>query len=197
MPTAFVLASRSPRRIALLREAGFAFDVDPADVDEDAFDASLTPEQVARHLASLKARTVARRHPGLWTLGSDTVVAVGQTLYGKPLDHADARRMMRATAGREQQVITGVAMCRVGPDAFIEAIETSLVRMRPLTDVEIDVYVAGGDWRGKAGGYGIQDERLRADPFVTLVSGSLSNVVGLPMETTVRLLGECGIFPSA
>lgn len=191
----FVLASRSPRRIALLREAGYSFDLDPADVDEEAFDPALSPEAIARHLAVLKAQTVAARHPGLWTLGSDTVVAIGRTLFGKPADSDEARRMIHATAGRDQSVVTGVALCRSSPDAQLDAVEISVVRMRTLAEVEIDAYVRSGAWQGKAGGYGIQDEQLRADPFVTLVSGSLSNVVGLPMETTTRLLAECGIFP--
>lgn len=195
MAEPFVLASRSPRRIALLREAGYRFDLDPADVDEEAFDPALSPEAVARHLALLKAQTVAARHPGVWTLGSDTVVAIGRTLFGKPSDIDDARRMIRATAGLDQSVITGVALCRTEPDARLDALEVSVVRMKQLSEHEIDAYVNSGAWRGKAGGYGIQDERLRADPFVTLVSGSLSNVVGLPMETTTRLLAECGIFP--
>jgi septum formation protein len=195
MASPFVLASRSPRRIALLREAGFTFDIDPADVDEEAFDPALSPEAVARHLALLKAQTVAARHPGVWTLGSDTVVAIGRTLFGKPIDVTDARRMIHATAGRDQSVITGVALCRFRPDSRLDAIETSVVRMKRLGEPEIDAYVNSGAWQGKAGGYGIQDEQLRADPFVSLVSGSLSNVVGLPMETTTRLLAECGIFP--
>jgi septum formation protein len=195
MEPGFVLASRSPRRIALLREAGFRFAIDPADVDEENLDPSLSPVEVARHLARLKARTVARRHPGRWSLGSDTVVAIGSTLFGKPACPDDARRMMASTQGQEQQVITGVALARVSPDDFREAVEVSVVRMKALNASEIDAYVASGTWEGKAGGYGIQDEQLKADPFVTLVSGSLTNVVGLPMETTVRLLAECGILP--
>ena len=197
MADAFVLASRSPRRVALLREAGFAFATDPADVDEDAYDLELSADAVALLLASRKAKVVADRHRGIWTLGADTVVSVGGVLYGKPQDAHEARRMLRATAGRDQAVMTAVCLCRVGPDASHESVETSIVRMRPLTDAEIDAYVARGSWRGKAGGYGIQDERLREDPFVTLVSGSLTNVVGLPMETTRHLLARCGIFPRA
>lgn len=190
MPTPrFILASSSPRRRQLLAEAGYAFDVIPADIDESAVPADLSPAEVASFLAEGKARVLAGRFPEAVILGADTVVALADLLLGKPTDAADARRMLSLLSGTTQQVITGVAVCHRGTVAVDRM--TSTVSMRPLTADEIDAYVAGGQWQGKAGGYGIQDD----DPFVTRMSGSLSNIVGLPMELAVPMLARVGVTP--
>lgn len=184
-----ILASASPRRQSLLREAGYDFLVHPADVDEEQYPANLLPAEVAVHLATLKAQHIAADYPDAVVLGADTVVAFGDQLLGKPADADDARRMLKLLSGTTHIVITGVAVIHKSMAWMRTARAMSAVRMRPLTRGEIETYVAGGDWRGKAGGYGIQD----SDPFVTRVSGSHTNIVGLPMEATIQLLDEAGI----
>ena len=187
-----MLASASPRRQELLREAGYAFDVDPADIDEDDVPPGLLPAGIAEHLAFAKAQVVAaRRHPGDVVLAADTVVALGDRPLGKPLDAGDARRMLRLLGGTTHHVVTGVCAVRRDADFVRRTCVTSAVHMRQLTDQEIEAYVASNEWQGKAGGYGIQDQ----DPFVTRIAGCHTNIVGLPMTDTRRLLAEAGIDP--
>lgn len=188
-----ILASASPRRVELLRAAGFAFEVDPADINEDDVPAALSPRQLAVYLATAKSRHVANRHRESVVLGADTVVDCHGEQLGKAGTPDAARAMIRKQAGRSQDVITGVAIT-VG-DSTVSDVVLSQVAMRTMTDSEIDAYVASDDWRGKAGAYGIQD--AREDPFVTLVSGSFSNVVGLPIECVVEMLANVGVCPRA
>jgi septum formation protein len=187
-----ILASASPRRQSLLRDAGYEFDVDPAGVDEQAYPASLLPAQVAQHLAEVKARAVADRHADDVILAADTVVAFGDQPLGKPADPDDARRMLRLLSGTTHLCITGVCVVRPSTNFFKSTRVMSAVRMRFLTPAEIDHYVSTGQWEGKAGGYGIQDQ----DPFVTRIGGSKTNIVGLPMSTTLAMLAEAGITPN-
>ena len=188
-----ILASASPRRQSLLREAGYAFVIHPADLNEDDVPANLSPAQIAEYLANAKATAVAKGFPNDVTLGSDTVVALGSQLLGKPADAVHARQMLGTLAGTIHHVTTGVAVFYPARQFRRSLTVTSTVQMRPLTVSEIDAYVASGQWAGKAGGYGIQDD----DPFVTNMGGSLTNIVGLPMEATRELLSAAGIFPVA
>jgi septum formation protein len=188
-----ILASGSPRRQSLLRDAGYAFLTLPADIDEDTYPSGLTPPQIAEHLALAKAQGVSVLHPDDVTLGADTVVALGPRLLGKPADAADARRMLALLSGTTHHVTTGVAVIRAAAGFRRSIAITSTVQMRRLTAAEIDAYVASGQWEGKAGGYGIQDR----DPFVTHMAGSLTNIVGLPMEAATELLSAAGIWPAA
>ncbi len=186
-----ILASASPRRQELLREAGYEFLVVPAEIDESRYPATLLPAELARLLAAEKARAIASQFPDDCVLGADTVVAFGDRALGKPSEPDEARRMLGLLAGTTHIVITGVALiCR---DKQIEQVRCSMssVRMRALARSEIDAYIAGGQWRGKAGGYGIQDR----DPFVTNTAGSHSNIVGLPMEMVIEMLHSSGIQP--
>jgi septum formation protein len=187
-----ILASASPRRQSLLKQAGFDFDVDPAEIDESSYPPSLLPSQVAVYLAETKARAVARRHPDDVTLAADTVVAFGDQMLGKPADANHARRMLQLLSGTTHLCMTGVCVIRPAANFFKSTRVISAVRMRFLTRDEIEQYVAGGQWEGKAGGYGIQDQ----DPFVTRTAGSHTNIVGLPMSTTRALLAEVGITPA-
>lgn len=184
-----VLASGSPRRQSLLSEAGYRFRVDAADIDESDVPAGLLPSGVAEHLAFAKASVVAQRHPDAVVLGADTVVAFGDLLLGKARDADDARRILELLSGTTHLVITGVAVvCRAS--GFSRRTRTmSAVRMRNLSHDSIEKYIATNDWVGKAGAYGIQD----SDPFVTRLTGSHTNIVGLPMGVTKRLLEEAGI----
>lgn len=188
----FILASASPRRQQLLGQAGYAFQVYPASIDESDVPVGLAPGDVAEYLAQRKAEAVGARFPELVVLAADTVVAYADTVLGKPKDAADAARMLGLLGGTVHSVITGVAVARASDQFFRHARVLSAVHMRALTEAEIAAYVASHQWQGKAGGYGIQDP----DPFVTRTSGCHTNIVGLPMTTTAELLAEAGITPS-
>jgi septum formation protein len=185
-----ILASASPRRQSLLAEAGYAFTVEPADVNEADYPTALLPSGVAEHLAHSKALAVAERHlDDVVVLGADTVVAFGDMMLGKAVDAEDARRILTLLAGTTHLVITGIAVIRRSAGISLRTRELSAVRMRNLSAEAIDKYVATGDWEGKAGAYGIQD----SDPFVSRLTGSHTNIVGLPMGVTKRLLDGAGI----
>jgi septum formation protein len=201
-----VVASASPRRQSLLQEAGFDFVVHPADIDESRFPPHLKPPGLALYLARAKAQAVAAIYPNDVTLGADTVVALGDAWLGKPVDADDARRMLRRLGGTTHQVLTGLCLLRPADRWERSHVASSTVQMRTMSADEIESYIIGGHWRGKAGGYGIQDadllhadpqsaEPLGADPFVTRMTGSYSNIVGLPIEALVPLLAAAGIEP--
>jgi septum formation protein len=187
-----VLASRSPRRQALLRDAGYAFVIDPADIEEDDYPPDMLPAELALQLARGKAHAVAARRPDDVVLGADTVVAFGDRILGKPEDTDDAREMLRLLSGTTHIVITGVSVARRNRGFAQDQRVMSAVHMRTMSDKEIDQYVETGLWRGKAGGYGIQDN----DPFVRRMAGCHTNIVGLPMSATKTLLASAGIVPN-
>ena len=184
-----VLASASPRRRALLAQIGLSPDsVDPADIDERPL-AGETPRAHARRLARAKAHAVAARHPGAAVLAADTVVACGRRILPKAETEADARRCLTLLSGRRHRVIGGV--CLIRPDGMAgERVVTSTVAFKVLSTDEQARYLAGGEWRGKAGGYAIQG---RAAAFVRFLSGSYSNVVGLPLFEVAGMLAAAGI----
>jgi septum formation protein len=170
-----ILASASPRRVELLRAAGFAAAVIPADVDETPLPNESPRDHVVR-LARAKASAVAAGHQTAAVLGADTVVTIDDEILGKPRDRADARRMIIRLSGRSHQVYTGVALCVDG--AVREDVAVSDVAISALSEAEIDWYVGTGEGLDKAGGYAIQGLASR---FVTGIRGSYSNVVGLPV----------------
>jgi septum formation protein len=188
MPT-FILASASPRRRQLLEEAGYTFEVDPSDVVEPGPGPETAPADYAAHLAWLKARAVARRRSTGLILAADTVCAVDGHILNKPVDRADADRMIRLQEGRDTDVITGLCLYRPDLDEWTGAIETSVVRFRALGDRERVDYLDSNRWEGKSGAYGVQDR----DPFVSVIRGSFSNVVGLPLERLASLLRSHGV----
>jgi len=183
-----ILASASPRRMELLRQAGWRFTVvAPPMPEPEELAAGLSPSQVAESLAYFKARAVLDMGAEGPVLGADTVVSIGGEILGKPADEADAKRMLGRLSGTRHEVITGVAVLwRAGGGRRI-ASERTYVTMRRITRQELDAYIAGGEWIGKAGAYALQET---ADRFVERIEGSFSNVVGLPLELVRRLLGE-------
>ncbi|MEM6562490.1 MAG: Maf family protein [Planctomycetota bacterium] len=185
----FVLASASPRRRQLLAQAGYVFDVMPADLDEDAFTAD-GAEALALLLATEKANAIAARVPDAVVLAADTTVAAADvTLLGKPADRADAARILAKLTGPPHLVCTGIA---VAHGRQLEAeVDTARVTMRPLSPNELETYLDGGKWEGKAGAYGIQND----DPFVTDLAGRRDTVTGLPMNIAGRLLARFGVTP--
>ncbi|WP_395650222.1 Maf family protein [Brevundimonas sp.] len=182
-----VLASASPRRIELLALIGITPDrIDPADIDETP-GRDETPSRLAARLARSKAEVVAARSPGAVVLAADTVVAVGRRLLEKPADEAEATKFLTLLSGRNHRVFTGVAVA-TGERTIHRVVDTR-VSFKVLSPAEIASYVAGGDWRGKAGGYGIQGP---AGAFVTRIVGSYPAVMGLPLFETVNLLAGAG-----
>lgn len=187
-----VLASSSPRRIELLAQIGITPDqVDPADIDETPLTGE-TPPRLAQRLATSKAEVVAQRHQGAVVLAADTVVAVGRRLLEKPADEAEARRFLKLLSGRNHRVFTGVAVVANGRTVW-RVVDTR-VSFKVLSDEEINAYVASGEWRGKAGGYGIQG---LAGAFVNRIVGSHPAVMGLPLFETSNLLKGAGWYPAA
>lgn len=177
-----VLASASPRRRDLLARLGLAFDVLPADLDETPH-AGESPEALALRLAKAKALAVSEARHGAVVLGADTVVAKGSMLLAKPADAAEARNMLLVLSGGVHCVITGVAV--VTGSRVFEAQACSRVWFRSLSADEIARYADSGEPLGVAGSYAIQGG---ASAFVARVLGSYSNVVGLPVSETARLL---------
>ena len=182
-----VLASSSPRRVELLALIGFTPDmIDPADIDEMPLKDE-TPPRLALRLATTKAQVVAQRHPDAVVLAADTVVAVGRRFLEKAADEAEATRFLKLLSGRNHRVFTGVAVVRDGK--LSSRVNETRVSFKPLSDHEIAAYVATGDWRGKAGGYGIQGP---AGAFVQRIVGSHPAVMGLPLYEAVQLLHGVG-----
>lgn len=183
-----VLASASPRRLQLLQQVGIRpSDVDPADVDEAPRRREL-PHHYARRVALDKLAAVAARHPGAFLLAADTVVAVGRRILPKPEDEAEARRCLELLSGRRHRVLGGVAV--QAPDGRrVDTLVTTAVIFKRLSQDELDRYLAGGEWRGKAGGYAIQGA---AAAFIPKIIGSYPNVVGLPLVETCNLLAGLG-----
>jgi septum formation protein len=183
-PTRVILASASPRRRELLARLVPAFEVVPADVEEEPLPGE-RPESTARRLAREKWRTISALHPEAIVVAGDTVVAVGERQLAKPKDEAEAREMLRALSGRAHEVLT--AIC-IGPCRRpIERIASTTVRFRELGDEEIARYVATGEPMDKAGAYAIQGG---AAAFVASVEGSTTNVIGLPLEALEEALAE-------
>ncbi len=185
---ALVLASASPRRLDLLRQIGIVpGSVDPAHLDESPKSGEL-PAPHARRLAEEKARAVVSRNPGCFILAADTVVACGRRILPKAEDAATARKCLTFLSGRRHRVHGGV--CLISPDGRLRLrVVSTVVSFKRLTPAEIESYMASGEWDGKAGGYAIQGLAAR---FVTSVSGSYSNIVGLPLCETAAMLDGLG-----
>jgi septum formation protein len=191
-----VLASASPRRQELLRNAGIPFTVEPADIDETPR-VGEAPRECAERLAREKALTVWRTRPQDWVLGADTIVVVDDAILGKPVDPADAVRMLRLLSGRVHRVITGVSLVKAGDSRDLlraaelarTASETTLVTMNALSEDEIREYVTSGEPEDKAGAYAIQGMASR---WIPRIEGDYSNVVGLPVALVYRMLREQG-----
>ena len=185
-----VLASASPRRQELLRNAGIEFTALPADVDEVPLPGE-GARDCAQRLAREKAGKVWRARQGDVVLGADTIVVVDGAILGKPVDYNDAARMLRLLAGRRHQVVTGVCLVRSNlvrssEDTVVDC-ETTLVTMAELSDQEILDYVATGEPMDKAGAYAIQGIASR---WIPRIEGDYSNVVGLPVARVYRMLRD-------
>ena len=168
-----------------MREAHYAFDVVPSTVTEPAWDGAVEPGAYAEYLAGLKADDVAEKYPRALVIGADTIVVHGDAIVGKPVDRADARRMLRDLFAGVNTVITGLAICCAAQKIRTTAHEATTLVMRAMNDQQIQAYLDSGAWEGKAGAYAIQEG---GDAFVESMRGSWSNVVGLGMERLERML---------
>ncbi|MEW6271486.1 MAG: Maf family protein, partial [Thermodesulfobacteriota bacterium] len=185
-----ILASASPRRAELLARVVYPFDVVPAALDEQRLPGE-SPREHVRRLARDKALHVSRAASSARVLGSDTIVVRDDEILGKPADELDAARMLASLSGRSHQVLTALAWARDG-EVSAEATSCSEVEFRELGDAEIAAYVASGEPRDKAGAYAIQGG---AAPFVRRVRGSVTGVIGLPLEE-LRALAERLALPA-
>jgi len=185
-PVSIILASSSPRRKRLLAEAGYKFTCVDPDIDESAFDAEqISSSEYAKRLAIAKARSVAGKFPDYLVIGADTVADFGGEIIGKPGDAKEAEEITRRLFSRPHKVITAVAIVRESDGTEIVESDSTTVYPRKLTESQIAEHIKGGSWRGKAGAYAIQEG---GDEFVERIEGSLTNVMGLPMELVHRLL---------
>ena len=182
-----VLASGSPRRKSLLSDLDVDFIVVPADVDESSLVGEDAKTYVAR-VATLKAHTVRESYPNAVVLAADTTVDRDGEILAKPVDAAAAASMLRSLSGREH--FTHTAVCVAHSDLVDTVVVSTAVTFRSLSTEEIDWYVRTGEPLDKAGAYGIQG---RAAAFVSSISGSVSNVVGLPLAETIGLLRKAGV----
>jgi septum formation protein len=195
-----ILASASPRRQELLREAGIPFEVHAANINEDQI-AGDTPLEYARRLSREKAEAVAAIYPQRYVLGADTIVVVSSAvpgkaeILGKPKDHADAVRMLRLLSGRGHEVTTAVSLVMPGAGtetrAFVTKTSTTQVWFRQLTEEEIQQYVASGEPMDKAGAYAIQGG---ASLWADRIEGEYSSVVGLPLSVVTEMLRTNGLL---
>jgi septum formation protein len=182
-----ILASSSPRRSELLRNAGIECRVDAADVPE-IHQAGESPEEYVRRLARAKAQTVAARNPGEFVLGADTVVIVDHHILEKPETAQNARRMLGMLSGRTHVVTTGVCLIDRGGEADVRT-ETTEVTFLNLSEDEIDFYVGTGEPIDRAGAYAVQGFASR---WVSRVNGNYFNVVGLPVSLVYEMLRAAG-----
>ena len=185
--TTLILASASPRRLELLSLTGLPFRIDAPDVDETC---SLPPREAVKELSRRKALAAAKLHPGCVILAADTLVSVDEKALGKPQDADDAYRMLSLLSGRWHQVYTGVTVVDRDGNLHCEADVTD-VHFEEMSEDAIRRYIATGEPMDKAGAYAVQGI---AGLWIDQLRGSHTNVIGLPMALTRRLLENCGLL---
>jgi septum formation protein len=184
-----LLASTSPRRRELLALLQLSFEVvEPA--FQERIHADVPPEAQAWTFALGKARSCARQHVDKLVLGSDTLIAVGQTILGKPADRTEAAAMLRRLRGRDHRIYTAVALCCAATRVEEVAVDTVRVWMTPFSDADLEAYLADGEWQGKAGAYSIQG---RGSSLIERIEGDFTTAVGLPLRLTASLLQKHGV----
>lgn len=184
---ALVLASQSPYRLQLLREAGFEVRACPAHIDEPDPTTLGDLRSGLIHIAQRKARTVLERGESGVIFAADTVGHAQGEVFGKPADRREARRMLEAISGVTHEVLTGWCLLRSRDGLLVSGCESTRIVMRAWTDAEFEAYLDSGEWEGKCGAYGLQ---WPGDPFVTRLEGSAANVVGVPLERLAAVLAE-------
>jgi septum formation protein len=182
----FILASASPRRKKLLTEAGYKFSVVRPDIDEPAFPVKgIKASKYAELLALAKAKNIAEKHPDCLVVAADTIADFEGEIIGKPTDRMDAERITKKLFSKPHKVITGIAIVRLQNGIEINQSDTTTVYPKKLTTEQIAEHIESGSWRDKAGAYTIKEN---GDEFIERIEGSLTNVMGLPMELLEGLL---------
>jgi len=182
----FILASASPRRKQLLTEAGYKFTIVRPDIDESVFSTKdVEPCEYAERLALAKAKNIAEYHPDCLVIAADTIADFEGEIIGKPADQMDAEQITKKLFDRPHKVITGIAIVRLRDGIEINKSDTTTIYPKKLTAEQIAEHIKSGTWRDKAGAYAIQEN---GDEFIERIEGSLTNVMGLPMELLERLL---------
>jgi septum formation protein len=184
-PSRLILASGSPARRDLLQRAGYSFEVHPADIDEPVGTGFTDPRALVQHIAWLKAAAVAPRISDGLILAADTLSWLDGQALGKPADAADARRILCLLAGREHELWTGICLWRRPGDWQVAWQEVSRVALTALSEAELETYLRTRLWQGCSGAYAVQED---VDPYIRVTHGSVSNVIGLPMETLAEVL---------
>jgi len=187
--TSLVLASTSPRRKELLALLQVPFEVVEPNFDE-RIHADIPPEAQARTFALGKARSCMQRYADSLVVGSDTLIAVGEIILGKPAERAQANAMLRRLRGREHRIYTAVAVCCDRRKIQDVAVDSVQVWMKPFSDADLEAYLATGEWQGKAGAYSIQG---RGGDFIERIEGDFPAAVGLPLRLTASLLQRHGL----
>ena len=185
-----VLASRSPRRMELLKEIHPLFEVAPSSIEE-IMDIGFRPEENARNIARSKAESIAPNFPDCWVIGADTLVTMDDEIFQKPEDEKDAERILKRLSGREHMVVTGI--CVVSPKKTLDKSVISKVKIKPLAEKEIKDYIATGEPMDKAGAYAIQG---KGSFMIRSFSGSKTNIIGLPLDELKTLLKKTHYLPA-
>ena len=185
-PVSIILASASPRRKQLLTEAGYKFTAVTPQIDESAFlSDGINSCEYAKRLALAKAKNVAAGLPDCLVIGADTVVDFEGQIIGKPADAKEAEQITRKLFSAPHKVITSVAIVRIADSTEIVESETTAVYPKQMSAEQIASHIKSGSWQDKAGAYAIQED---GDEFIERIEGSLTNIMGLPMELLQRLL---------
>jgi len=185
-----ILASASPRRKEILGRLGMPFGIDPSGMDEPRRNPRETPSAYAVRVACLKAREVAKRHKSGLILSADTIVILGNLILGKPETRAEAGRMMQRLSGRWHEVITGICLTDCSTGRMHSAFSRTRVHFRRLSAKEIEWYLKTGEYRDKAGAYGVQGY---ASLFIDRIEGCFFNIVGFPVSVFEQLCRKFGI----
>nr|WP_319493024.1 Maf family protein [uncultured Desulfobacter sp.] len=184
-----ILASGSPRRKELMTQAGIDFKIHVADIDESEVDVGITPENYVSLLSQIKAQAVAPNYPDRWTIGADTIVALDKTILGKPAGNEQAEAMLRQLSNREHSVFTAFTITKPSTNEAVTRVVNTRVRFKDLSRDEIKWYAGTNEPYDKAGGYGIQGIGAF---LVKEISGSYTNVVGLPVCELIEALSSLG-----
>lgn len=183
-----ILASASPARKALLESAGFTPDkIVPADIDETPKKGE-KPALYVKRLALEKAQTIQKQYPDAYIVAADTIAVSGGKIIGKPIDRADASKIISHFGGRRHRVVTGLCILSPKGQKKLKLVE-SIVKCRALSEAELKWYLDSGEWEGKSGCYGLQG---RASCFIEWINGSYSSIIGLPVSETVSALRSMG-----
>ena len=187
----WILASASPRRNEILRHLGLRFRMDPSGITEPDRRSRETPSDYAIRIAKLKAEETAGRHKSGLVIGVDTIVVLGNTILGKPGTGTEARLMLKRLSGRWHEVLSGICLIDCGHRRSRSSIGRSRVHFRRLSSEEVEWYLRTGEYRDKAGAYGIQGY---ASIFIDRIEGCYFNIVGFPITAFQKLCRETGIY---